>query len=185
MRIIAGTYSSRRLETLPGNRTRPTLDKVREAVFSSLGGMFTSGTILDLYAGSGAVGLEALSRGFDRAVFVDVNRQACAVIGKNIALLKCEDRCTVLPMKDTQALRTFVEKGERFDLVYLDPPYARQHNLEVLQFLDENRLMNPDGKIVIESLKEESYRQEFEHFQYVKEAIYGIMKITYYTCKEQ
>ena len=73
MRIIAGMYSSRRLETLPGNKTRPTLDKVKEAVFSSLGSMFDGGNVLDLYAGSGAIGLEAISRGFDHAVLVDNN----------------------------------------------------------------------------------------------------------------
>ena len=181
MRIIAGTYSSRRLETLPGTKTRPTLDKVKEAVFSSLGGTFTSGKVLDLYAGSGAIALEAISRGFDSAVLVDVNKQACGIIRKNIELLGVKDQCEVYPMKDTQALNKFVEKGYKFDLIYIDPPYALQHNFKILEFIDEHELLAPNGKVVIESLKEEIYKAEYDHLVYKKEAVYGIMKITYYS----
>lgn len=184
MRIIAGMYSSRRLETLPGNKTRPTLDKVKEAVFSSLGSLFDGGNVLDLYAGSGAIGLEAISRGFDHAVLVDNNHQACGVIKKNIDTLQCRDCCSVLCMKDTQALSLLIEKKERFDLIYLDPPYAKQHNFEILDIIDKNNLLNPDGKVVIESLKEETYKSEYTHLQYKKEVVYGIMKITYYTYKQ-
>ena len=89
MRIIAGKYSSRRLETLPGQHTRPTLDKVKEAVFSSLGGFFDGGTVLDLYGGSGAIAFEALSRGMDKAYIVDKSRAAIQVIRKNAELLDC------------------------------------------------------------------------------------------------
>ncbi len=184
MRIIAGMYSSRRLETLPGNKTRPTLDKVKEAVFSSLGSLFDGGNVLDLYAGSGAIGLEAISRGFDHAVLVDSNHQACVVIKKNIDTLQCRDCCNVLCMKDIQALSLLIEKKESFDLIYLDPPYAKQHNFEILDIIDKNDLLNPEGKIVIESLKEETYKKEFKHLQYKKEVVYGIMKITYYTYKQ-
>ena len=104
MRIVAGEYSSRKIEAPKGNTTRPTLDKVREAVFSSLGGFFAGGVFLDLYAGSGANGLEAISRGFDQAVFVDNSRDAVSVIRRNIASLGCQDKCRVLPMRADKAL---------------------------------------------------------------------------------
>ena len=135
MRIVAGTYSSRRIEAPKGNNTRPTLDKVREAVFSSLGGFFAGGSFLDLYAGSGANGLEALSRGMDEAVFVDSSRDAVQVIKKNIQSLGCKEQCRVLPMKDMKALLLLKEEGRQFDIVYLDPPYARETNKAVLAYL--------------------------------------------------
>lgn len=179
MRIIAGEYASRRIETRKGKDTRPTLDKVREAVFSSLGGYFDGGTCLDLYAGSGAVGLEALSRGMDQAVFCDTAKEAVEVIRKNISLLHVEERSMVLPVKDTKALQILHDKGMQFDLVYLDPPYKKQHHDEILQYLSDNHMMRENGTLVIESLKEESYQKSYDHIQYDRERVYGIMKITY------
>lgn len=111
MRIIAGEYRSRKIETRAGNQTRPTLDKVREAVFSSLGGMFDGGTVLDLYAGSGANGLEALSRGYNYAVFADISKDAINVIRKNIESLRCIGKTKVLHMPDKKSIITF--KGRR------------------------------------------------------------------------
>lgn len=180
MRIIAGEFASRRIETRKGRDTRPTLEKVREAVFSSLGGYFEGGNCLDLYAGSGAVGLEALSRGMDYAVFSDNARDAAEVIKKNISMLKVEERSLVLPMRDTKALQVLKNKGMQFDLVYLDPPYKRQHNDEIMQFLSLNHMVNKEGMVVIESLKEESYQKSYDHIQYDHERIYGITKITYF-----
>ena len=179
MRIVAGEYSSRKIEAPKGNTTRPTLDKVREAVFSSLGGFFAGGVFLDLYAGSGANGLEAISRGFDQAVFVDNSRDAVSVIRRNIASLGCQDKCRVLPMRADKALHLLKKEGITFDLVYLDPPYARQENDRVIRWLAENNMMNPEGRIVIESLKEDSFTKDFGHIKYYKEAVYGISRITY------
>lgn len=183
MRIIAGEFASRRLETKKGNSTRPTLDKVKEAVFSSLGGYFDGGNVLDLYGGSGAIGLEALSRGMDQAYFSDIDRNAVMIIQKNIRLLHVEERCRVYCASDFKMLQIMKEAGIRFDLVYLDPPYAKQKNLKVLEFLDQNDMVNKGGHVVIESLMEENYHSDaFEHLAYHKEAVYGIMKITYYRC---
>lgn len=184
MRIIAGEFSSRKLETKKGSTTRPTLDKVREAVFSSLGGFFDGGSVLDLYAGSGAVGLEALSRGMEHAYFSDKDREACNIIKKNIALLKVEDRTKVYPIADVKMLSLMKKENRQFRLVYLDPPYAKQRNIEVLKYLDENDMIVEGGMVVIESLQEETYHLDsLQHLQYIKEVVYGISKITYYKHK--
>ena len=180
MRIIAGKYSSRRLTTLKGDATRPTLDKVKEAVFSSLGGMFDGGTVLDLYSGSGAIGLEAISRGFDQAVLVDMSHAAVSIIHKNAEALQCEEQCEILCMRDFRALEYLKNQGMVFDLVYLDPPYRKQKNHEVLAYLDAHHMVHQGGRVVIESLKEEEYHDAAGALQYDKESIYGIMKITYY-----
>lgn len=180
MRIIAGTYASRRLETLKGQATRPTLDKVKEAVFSALGGMFDGGTMLDLYAGSAAIGLEAVSRGMNQAVLVDQSHAAAEIIRKNIALLGCQKQTRLLAMNDRKALSLLAKEGVQFDLVYLDPPYEKQHNEEVMTYLVEHGMLKNGARVVIEAKKEESYTQAFGPLQYQKEKVYGIMKITYY-----
>ena len=180
MRIIAGTYASRRLETLKGQATRPTLDKVKEAVFSALGGMFDGGTMLDLYAGSGAIGLEAVSRGMNQAVLVDQSHAAAEIIRKNIALLGCQKQTRLLAMNDRKALSLLAKEGMQFDLVYLDPPYEKQHNEEVMTYLVEHGMLKNGARVVIEAKKEENYTQTFGPLQYQKEKVYGIMNITYY-----
>lgn len=184
MRIIAGTYASRRLETLKGQATRPTLDKVKEAVFSALGGMFDGGTMLDLYAGSGAIGLEAVSRGMNQAVLVDQSHAAAEIIRKNIALLGCQKQTRLLAMNDRKALSLLAKEGVQFDLVYLDPPYEKQHNEEVMTYLVEHGMLHDGARVVIEAKKEDVYTQNSEALQFRKEKVYGIMKIVYYRYAE-
>lgn len=181
MRIIAGEFASRPLKTKKGNTTRPTLDKVKEALFSKLGTYFDGGNVLDLYGGSGAIALEAISRGMDHAYISDNDRQACSIIKENIHLLAIEDKCSLYCMSDTQMLRKMKENKISFDLVYLDPPYRKQKNIELLEYLDVNNMINSNGWVVIESLQEESYQTDtLSHLKYIKEATYGIMKLTYY-----
>ena len=177
MRIIAGKYRSRKINAPEGMNTRPTLDQVREAVFSSLGGFFDGGTMLDLFSGSGAVGLEALSRGMDQAVFCDIDRKAIQAIKGNIAALKAEQQSLVWAMDFRKALSQSVAKGLRYDLIYLDPPYHFPDLDEVFQKIREGDLLKENGRIVLETKKDETVSvKEFEAY---KEARYGIARITY------
>ena len=180
MRIIAGTHGSRRFEAPAGKQTRPTLDKVKEAVFSSLGGFFSGGAVLDLYAGSGGIGFEALSRGMDKAVFVDHSRDAVRVIKKNIEQLGFAERAAVLPIRAEAAIRQLAKKGQTFDLVYLDPPYRLQENVHVVEQLISGGLLGRNAVVVIESLKEESFPERIGSLVRYKEAVYGITRISYY-----
>ncbi len=185
MRIVAGEFSSRKLETKKGDSTRPTLDKVREAVFSSLGGMFDGGMMLDLYSGSGAVGLEALSRGKEHVYLCDKDRQAIAVIRQNVASLKVESRVTIMPVPASKALNQLAEKNVQFDLVYLDPPYQQQQNEKMMQFMEEHHMICEKGIVVVESLKEDIFPDQIMSLYKYKEAIYGITKISYYRKREE
>lgn len=151
MRIISGKYAKRNLFTLKSNRTRPTSDKVKESLFNSLGQFFNGGQVLDLYAGSGALGIEAVSRGYDHATLVDINYAACEVIRKNIALIREEDRFSVYKMPSSKALSFFEEKGLKFDLVFLDPPYAKQRIVQDMKKMNELHLLNEKAIIVAET----------------------------------
>lgn len=184
MRIIAGKYGSRRIDTRKSYQTRPTLDKVREAVFSSLGGMFAGGVFIDLYAGSGANGFEAISRGMDSSWFIDNNHEAVSYIKKNARELNCMDQCHILMTDALKGLKIFTELSQKADVIYMDPPYARQKNMEILEFIDQNLIMNDQGTIMIESDKKDTFYGKYNHLQFTKEKIYGITRITTYTYKE-
>lgn len=149
MRIIAGIYGSRRLRAPDGTDTRPTADRVKEALFSLLGGDMTGERVLDLYAGSGALALEAVSRGAARAVLNDQSRAARAVIAENIASLGCGARTRLLPMSDMSAIELLAREGARFSLVFLDPPY-RMDTAPVVRSLLDRALLAPGGVIVAE-----------------------------------
>ncbi|MBQ1522294.1 MAG: 16S rRNA (guanine(966)-N(2))-methyltransferase RsmD [Erysipelotrichaceae bacterium] len=178
MRIISGKYGSRKLKTLTGNNTRPTEDRVREAVFSRLGPYFNGGIILDLFAGSGAISLEALSRGFDFAYLVDVSKEAVSVIYSNISDLKVQDQTKVLNTSYKSALTKLKNLELQFDLIYLDPPYNKGIEKEALELITQYDLLKDDGTIVIETDK----RTEPEiNSPYIleKTATYGINRISY------
>lgn len=125
MRVVAGTARGRTLVAPPGSRTRPTTDRVREAIFNALGsrGGVEGARVADLFAGSGALGVEALSRGAAHATFVDRDRQARRAIARNLAACGFEDRATVVPVPVERWLAGLAP-GLRYDLAFCDPPYA-------------------------------------------------------------
>ena len=151
MRIIAGSRKGARIFAPKGTETRPTGDRVREAAFNLIGPGFTEDAkLLDLFAGSGAMGLEALSRGAAHATFVESDREACRTIVRNLDKLGLE-HATVLCQDALTALRTDARSGTRYDLVLVDPPYKRFSSLQnaLIQHLPE--ILAPDGLLVVET----------------------------------
>lgn len=131
MRVIAGEFRSRRLQSIPGDATRPTPDRLRETLFNILAPRIEGATFLDAYAGTGAVGIEALSRGARHAFFLEKNRAAVETIRQNLASLKVEARATVVPGPVLSALPNYAAS-----IVFLDPPYDREGEyLAVLELL--------------------------------------------------
>ena len=149
MRIVAGKYRHREI-IYPDDslHIRPTKDRVREALFSALGPLDNL-TVLDLYSGSGAMGIEALSRNANKCVFVDNNKVAYKVTKENIVNLKI-DNYELLFMNDFDALNEFKNNNYKFDLVILDPPYKSETYIDVIRFIIDNSLMNEDARIVTE-----------------------------------
>lgn len=124
MRIVGGEYRGRKLHAPKGQDIRPTSDRVKEAVFSMLAGVVSGADVLDLFAGSGALGLEALSRGALSVVFVDRNLRSVELIKVNIALCRAQEKSRVISGSAEQAVRKLAANGACFDLVFLDPPYG-------------------------------------------------------------
>lgn len=152
MRVIAGSARGRRLTAPRGRAVRPTADRVKEALFSMLGSRAAlDGTaVLDLFAGSGALGIEALSRGAGSACFVEPDRTARAALADNLARCGLGDRARVIAAPVAVALRRLAAAGARFDRVLLDPPYGRGLADEALTALAALELVRPEGWVVVE-----------------------------------
>ena len=144
MRIVAGTFRGRRLHAPKGTEIRPTSDRVREAIFSIIGPTVEAAKVLDLFAGTGALGLEALSRGASEAVFIDRSLQAVQLIRSNIELCGVQDRVSIIHGSVDQGLHRLADRGEVFDLIFMDPPYGGgsvQKTLSNLAAVARNRTL--------------------------------------------
>lgn len=175
MRIVGGIYK-RRLITYPDDaiHIRPTKDRIREAIFSALGDL--SGYIgLDLYSGSGAMGIEGLSRGCSFMTFVDQNKIAIDVTKKNLDSLNIKN-AEVLFMKDETAISSFIQNKKKFDIVFLDPPYKEGKYDEVVNIFINNDLLSEHAIIVIESDHDVTLTKE-EFFAKRRDYKYGEIKV--------
>jgi 16S rRNA (guanine966-N2)-methyltransferase len=155
MRIIAGSRKGARIFAPKGLDTRPTADRVREAAFNLLGpGGAEDAKVLDLFAGSGAMGLEAMSRGAAHVTFVESDREACRTINRNLDKLGFDD-ATVLRQDALTALRADARQGTRYDLVLLDPPYRRFSSLQKAMIKHLPEIVAPGGMLLVETAAEE------------------------------
>lgn len=152
MRVIAGKHKSRNLKTIQSNTTRPTTDRNKENMFNMIGPYFEGGNVLDLFGGSGALGIEAISRGCDSLITVDQNYQACNVIKENFTSLKLE-QCIVYKGDYKQYLNKFIQEGMKFDLIFLDPPYGKGMANNALSLIVEGNLLSNGSCVVVEEDK--------------------------------
>ena len=181
MRIIAGALKGRVLAPVKG-RTRPTAAKVREAIFDILGPAVLEAMVLDLFAGTGALGIEALSRGAAQAVFVEDQPAALKALRRNLETLGLQDLSLVLPLPVAAALKKLAAQGARFSLVFLDPPYG-DGAAATLAALAPSGLLSPQGRVVAEHSRRETLpeaslglaRQTLRRYGDTQVAIYRAM----------
>ena len=177
MRIVSGNYGGRPLKTLDGKTTRPTSDKVRGAIFNMIGPYFEGGRVLDLFAGSGGLSIEAVSRGMESAVLVERDRKAQSIIRENIGMTKEADKFQLLAMEANQALGQLTGT---FDVVFLDPPYAREEIIDNIQQLCQRKLLAEVVMVVCETDKAVDLPEEIADLGIWKQKVYGISKVTVY-----
>lgn len=180
LRVIAGKLKGIRILTPKGKNTRPTTDRVKESMFNIIQNYVKGAKVLDLFAGSGNLGIESLSRGSLSVDFVDCSKESISIIKENLIKLKFED-CTRVIMKDFEsAIKEFLSEGKRFDLIFLDPPYKKQFFTKALTMLADNDIVEDDGLIVVESEKDENLPQNVLNLNIWKQVIYGGTKLTFY-----
>jgi 16S rRNA (guanine966-N2)-methyltransferase len=180
MRIIAGLYKGRRLKTLAGGAIRPTADRLRETVFNILAPRIEGARFADLCAGSGAVGIEALSRGAAEVVTVEQSARAAAIIRANLAQCGIEEGVRLLQRPVLAALRTLAQEGRPFDLIYFDPPYDRPLYDPVLTAITESRLLSPEGLLLVEHRRSNPLRFLPDPIRPFREIIQGDSCLTFY-----
>ena len=150
MRIIAGEFKGRSVKAVPGHFTRPIGDKSKEALFQMIGPFFDGGSCLDLFAGSGALGIEAISRGMNDAVFIDKHPKAIRTIHENINLVRIDQQTKVFRMDAFRALKVVSKNNSYFDLILIDPPYQKVDYHKILNDIMNLNLLNKGGFIVCE-----------------------------------
>ena len=176
MRIIAGTARSLPLKTIEGKDTRPTTDKTKETLFNVMQFDVPGAYVLDLFAGSGQIGLEALSRGAAYAVFVENSRKAASCIEDNIHFAKF-DKVSRLMMTDAVTAVRTLEGKYKFDIVFMDPPYNKELEKEVLITLSDSDILKDDTLIVVEASNDTDFDYLTElGYEIVKEKIYKTNK---------
>lgn len=165
MRVIAGTFRSRILKSLKGLALRPTSDRLRETLFNVLSPKVSGARFLDLFAGTGAIGIEALSRGAQEVVFIENHAPAAKLIRRNLESLEVRSGFTVLPLDALRGLAMLASRKRPsepgFDAIFLDPPYAAaEEYVRVLEFLGSTELLAPGGMVIAEHRRSFSLREE-------------------------
>jgi 16S rRNA (guanine(966)-N(2))-methyltransferase RsmD len=189
LRIITGAAKGKKLITLEGEATRPTSERIKEAVFSSIQFDLEGRRVLDLFAGSGQLGLEALSRGAASAFFTDSAREAIEIVKKNAAVCSFSDRCKYL----VSDWRNYIRKAsgrEQYDLVFVDPPYAMECCADAANYLAEKSLIIPGVIVVLESGEEEidPTDERLSGYRVIKSTHYGkktFVNILFYEGREE
>ncbi len=188
MRIITGTAKGKKLVSLEGEATRPTSERIKEAVFSSIQFDVEGRRVLDLFAGSGQMGLEALSRGAEKATFIDLSREAMEIVKQNVKITGFADKCHYL----VSDWRNYIRKAsgrEQYDLVFVDPPYAMECCADAANYLAEKDLIIPGAIVVLESGEEEidPADERLSGYRVIKSTHYGkktFVNILFYEGRE-
>lgn len=176
MRIISGKYRGRILVSPKDNNVRPTSDMIKESVFNIIQDKVPFSRFLDLFAGSGAIGIEALSRGAEETVFCDKSKESLKIVKTNLALIN--ENATVLNMDYSEALKRL--KGKKFDIVYLDPPFNNTDIAGIVGEIDSNGILDTDGIIIYESLHSKENKPDIENYELIKSKVYGTVDIDFY-----
>ncbi len=181
MRVISGERKGTRLKAVPGSATRPTTDKVKESLFNIIGPYFAGGEALDLYAGSGGLGIEALSRGCDHAVFVDKQTKAIQTIQENLRVTRYEQQATVYRQDAKSVLEQLVGSGRVFKLIFMDPPYHAEEHETFLRTIETNRLLTENGVVVCEHGSEAELPERVGRLEKIKVQRYSdVITISFY-----
>lgn len=151
MRVVAGSAKSLKLKTIEGMETRPTQDRIKETLFNMIQYDIAGCTFLDLFSGSGGIGIEALSRGARRAYFVEKAKPALRCIRENLRYTKLDDKAEVLATDVNSAIRQLETKNVTFDYIFMDPPYNKGFEEQVLSLLDKSHICTEDTVVIVES----------------------------------
>ncbi|HKX30447.1 MAG TPA: 16S rRNA (guanine(966)-N(2))-methyltransferase RsmD [Blastocatellia bacterium] len=184
MRVIAGIYKGRRLKTLEGLHVRPTSDRLRETIFNILAPRIEGARFVDLCAGSGAIGIEALSRGAASVVFIEASRKAASIIGENLRYCEIEEDARVVNRDALVALRHLAAQGMKFDIFYFDPPYDSDIYSPVIRQIAEQNLLADDGVVIVEHRRQSLLAPNYDRLRPYREVKQGESHLTFFSLEK-
>ncbi len=184
VRVVSGIKKGLHLKAVPGTSTRPTTDKVKEAIFNIIGPYFDGGVGLDLFGGSGGLGIEALSRGIDKMIFVDRDQKAIQTIKGNLETCRLQDQAEVYRNDAVRALKAIVKRDITFDVIFLDPPYKQQKLTELIEEISKHQLLTNAGVIIAEHDSEVVLEKSIGNFELVRHEEYGIIGVSIFRYEE-
>ncbi|SHJ55207.1 16S rRNA (guanine(966)-N(2))-methyltransferase RsmD [Clostridium cavendishii DSM 21758] len=185
MRIISGKAKGRKILSPATNETRPTLDRIKESIFNIIQGYIIDSVVIDVFAGTGSLGLEAASRGAKEVYLIDKSPVTYPLLKQNIENLKFEDVCTSVNTDAYSALRSFASKGVVFDLIFIDPPYMKDLIPEAMEIVDKNKMLHEDGIIVCKIDTSEEIFEGTENIKLVDKRKYGNTTVCFYKVEEK
>ncbi|HEV2289088.1 MAG TPA: 16S rRNA (guanine(966)-N(2))-methyltransferase RsmD [Candidatus Acidoferrales bacterium] len=181
MRVIAGKFKSRRLHPPRGIALRPTSDRLRETLFNILGPTVEGSLFVDVFAGTGAVGIEAISRGAEQVIFIEKNTSAAELIRENLKSLRIVGGVAVLPFEVIRGLKQLAAQRILADLIFLDPPYAQPADyLHVLEFISESHLLAPGGLLIAEHARKMELPEKLEKLERSRLVEQGDSALSFY-----
>ena len=173
LRIISGEFKGRKLRSVHGTKTRPTANRIREAVFNILAFQIRNCCVLDLFSGTGAYGIEALSRGADKSVFIDIDKDCVTVLQANIKSLRLENRAKIMSWDLTKNLNCLLPLATTFNLVFMDPPYNQKMITPTLYNLHRSRAMVNGARLIVEHSNREPLIADQLPFEISDQSRYG------------
>ena len=180
MRIIAGTAKGKTIKCRKGTETRPTMDRVKESLFSILMPYLEDSRVLDLFSGTGNIALEAISRGAKKAVMIEKDKEALRVIIENVNNLGFENQCRAYKNEVERAVEILGKKREKFDIIFMDPPYIEEICTKVIKAVEKANLLAEGGIIICEHHKYEDMADKIGEFNQIDERTYGKKTLTFY-----
>ena len=180
MRVITGTAKGKKLLTPKDERVRPTTDRIKETLFNIISPYVRDAVLIDCFAGTGGVGIEALSRGARQAYFIDNHRESIELIKKNLKIARLEEKATTLPVEVSVALRSLAHKNIKADIIFMDPPYHLNIISRLIETIGQKNLLAEDGIIIAEHDNTIELKDQIGSFIKVDQRVYGTTIMSYY-----
>ena len=185
MRVISGKARGLKLNAPKNQDVRPTTDRVKESLFNMINSYIMDSNILDLFAGTGSLGIECLSRGAKNCVFVDKSKDSINIVRSNVKKARVENESTILNVDFKDAVKRLSTQNQKFDVIFMDPPYYENMFIECLKSIDKFNLLDEDGIIVVEHDTKDLFEDSIGRLNKSREKKYGNTTLTFYKLEEQ
>lgn len=185
LRVISGKVRGLKLDTPKNQDVRPTTDRVKESLFNMINPYIRESNVLDLFAGTGSLGIECLSRGAKNCVFVDKSRESINIVKSNVKKARVENESTILNIDFKDAVKRLSTQNQKFDVIFMDPPYYENMFIDCLKSIDELNLLHEDGIIVVEHDTKDQFEETIGRLVKTRDKKYGNTTMTFYKWEEQ